>query len=97
MVRQLANYRKEKVPRTGVVSGGETQEEINTNMDRLLGRLTELFKCVGRAKVDPIHIYMDPNTKPVQQKQRKIALHFIPRLKKHLEELGGSDIWASEV
>ena len=61
-------------------------------MDRLLVRFTELFKGVGRAKVDPIHIYMDPDTKPVQQKQRKIALHFIPRLKKHLEELKGAGV-----
>ena len=47
---------------------------------------------LGRAKVDPIHIFMDPNTKPVQQKQRKVALHFIPRLKKHLEVLKGAGV-----
>ena len=31
-------------------------------------------------------ISVDPNSKPVQQKQRMVALRFIPRLKKHLEE-----------
>ena len=58
------------------VSGGQTQAEFR-----------DLFTGVGRAKVDPIHIFMDPNVKPTQQKQRKVALHFILRLKKHSEEL----------
>ena len=30
----------------------------------------ELFRGVGRAKVEPIHIEVDPSVKPVQQKQR---------------------------
>jgi hypothetical protein len=92
VVRQLATFKKEQVPRTGVVSGGETQDEITNNMERLVGQFPELFRGVGRAKVDPIHIFMDPNTKPVQQKQRKVALHFIPRLKKHLAELQGAGV-----
>ena len=92
VVRQLVSDKKKKVPDTGVVSGGQTQAEITSNMTMLVDKFTDLFTGVGRAKVDPIHIFMDPNVKPIQQKQRKVALHFIPRLKKHLEELEAAGV-----
>ena len=47
VVRQLATFKKEQVPRTGVVSGGETQDEITNNMERLVGQFPELFRGVG--------------------------------------------------
>ena len=46
-----------------------------------------LFEGIGRAKVDPIHIHIDKDISPVQQKQRKVALHYKERLKAHLDEL----------
>ena len=91
-VRQLSSVRKEKMPSTGEVSGGQTQDQITHKMERLVGQFSSLFEGVGRAKVDPIHIYMDPTCKPVQQKQRKVALHFVPRLKKHIEELKAAGV-----
>ena len=57
MVRQLATYRKEQVPKRGVISGGQTQNKIDTNMDGLLLQFPELFRGVGRARVEPIHNY----------------------------------------
>ena len=92
VVRQLVTNKKERVPVTGVVSANQTQDEITHNMTRMVDKFPELFRGVGRAKVDPIHIFMDPQVKPTQQKQRKVALHFIPRLKKHLEELKAAGV-----
>ena len=72
-VRQLVSEKKTKVPNTGAMSGGQTQTEIASNMTRLVDKFPSLFIGVGRAKVDPIHIFMDPNIKPTKQKQRKVA------------------------
>ena len=87
MVRQLATYNKEQGAKTGIASGGHTQEQIMASMFETTARFPELFTGVGRAKVEPIHIYMDPSVKPIQQKQRKVALHFQQRLREHLDEL----------
>ena len=34
-----------------------------------------------------LHIEVDPRVKPVQQKRRNIAVHYVDRLRKHLDEL----------
>ena len=61
-------------------------------MTTLVNKFPDLFRGVGRAKMDIINIFMDPKVNPMQQKQRKVALHFIPRLKKHLEELKAAGV-----
>ena len=38
-------------------------------------KFPELFTGLGRAKVVPVHIEVDPKVKPIQQKRRNIALH----------------------
>ena len=64
-----------------------------TSQARATGLFTLLkpapFKSVKDGDPEALlqDFFMDPNIKPTQQKQRKVALHFIPRLKKHLEEL----------
>ena len=58
-MRQLATYRKQEVPKTGVVSGGETQEEITRNMDRMILWFKELFRGVGRARQGGPHPHLD--------------------------------------
>ena len=37
--------------------------------------------------MDPIHIEVDDGIKPVQQKRRPIAIHYLDKFKAHLEEL----------
>ena len=37
--------------------------------------------------MDPIHIEVDDRIKPVQQKRRPIAIHYLDKFKAHLEEL----------
>ena len=90
-VCQLSPMKKPPVG-TGVISGGETQEDIDRNMSKITDQYPELFKGVGRAKIEPIHIKTDPSVKPVQQKQRPIAHHFLPRFKSHLDELKAAGV-----
>ena len=56
-----------------VISGGQTQDQIESNKKRIADRYPEVFEGLGRAKVNPIHITVDNSVKPLQQKQRRIA------------------------
>ena len=58
---------------------GEGREVVADRMNEMVAKFPKLFTGVDRAQIDPIHIYMDKKVKPVQQKQRKVALHFLPR------------------
>ena len=63
------------------------EEQSDWKLEELLEKHSVLFQGVGKVKVDQIHIFMDDQVKPVQQKQRKVAVHYMGRLKKHLDEL----------
>ena len=39
-----------------VVSGGQTQEDIDRNMLKVEDKFKDMFKGIGQAKVSPIHI-----------------------------------------
>ena len=53
----------------GIISGGQTQQQIDEKMNHIISKYPKVFKGLGCAKVEPIHIEIDPNVKPVQQKQ----------------------------
>ena len=65
--------------KTRIVSGGQTQREIDRKMESITNEFPDLFKGLGRAKVEPMNIEVDQKVKPVQQKRRNIALHYIDR------------------
>jgi transposase InsO family protein len=79
--------RKKELVKEGEVSGGQTQQEIDCRMKEITAKHSAVFEGLGRAKVDPIHIEVDPNIKPVKQKERRIALHYKEKFKEHLKEL----------
>ena len=43
---------------SGIVSGGKTQKQIDEDMKVIADKHSKVFKGMGRAKVDPIHIQM---------------------------------------
>ena len=86
-VARLEDTGKQPIVNRGTVSGGQTQQEISRKMASITAKFPDLFTGLGRAKVEPVHIQVDPKVKPIQQKRRTIALHYVDRLKKHLEEL----------
>ena len=85
-VRQLYDMPRQ-MPGPGVISGGQTQEKIDGLMAELLKPHQQLFQGIGVAKVEPVHIEVDNSVKPVQQKRRAIAIHYLDKFKEHLEEL----------
>ena len=56
-------------------------------MDRITDKFLDLFKGLGKAKVQSVHVEVDPKIKPIQQKRRNITLYYVERLRKHLKEL----------
>ena len=69
-------------PKTGTVpignvSGGETQQEIDRNMNSLMKQFPDLFtNKTGRYKGEPIKIQVKPNAVPVIQPPRRIPLQY---------------------
>ena len=56
-------------------------------MGKITAKRRKLFEVLGRAKVDPIHIKIDPKVRSIQQKGKPIALRYVVSLNKHLAEL----------
>ena len=73
-MRQLYDMPRQ-VPGPGVISGGQTQEEIDLRVTKLVKPFQQVFQGTGAAKVEPVHIEVDKTAKPVQQKMRLIAIH----------------------
>ena len=60
-----------------MVSDGQTQQDIDLEMEALVGGYPKVFHGLGRAtKVPPVHIEIDDTVPPVQQKQRLIPIHY---------------------
>ena len=74
----------------GIVSGGQTQTEIDANMDRITTEHTAVFEGMGRAKVDPIHIQVKEGDRPVTQGKRRI--HLRKAILKKLKEMKEHDL-----
>ena len=89
-VRRLDMFTKEKSSAApgSVVSGGQTQAQIDQSMVDLVNQFPKLFTGLGRATGVPvIHIEMDKSIPPVQQKQRQIPIQYKQKLQDHLLEL----------
>jgi transposase InsO family protein len=76
----------------GIVSGGQTQQEINSSVEEVVSRYPAVFQGLGRAKVDPVNIEIDSSVKPIVQKQRRIALKYRQRFEDHLNELEAAGV-----
>ena len=87
-VARLEMLVKQPAVKTGIVSGGQTQRDIDRKMESITDEFPDLFTGLGRAKVEPVLIEVDQRVKPVQQKSWKIALLYVDRrLREHLAEL----------
>ena len=91
-VKRLVTTKKEPAQGMGRISGGETQTEIDKNMEKLVEKHKKLFEGIAKEKVAPLHIYTKEGIKPVAQKLRPVAVHLKEPLRKHLEELLKYDV-----
>ena len=69
-VRSLSDVKKVDPLTEGVMSGGQTQQEIDEKLKAMVTRYPKVFEGLGQAKVEPIHLEVDPTAIPIQQKQR---------------------------
>ena len=74
------------------MSGGETQSQIDAKMGKLQEENQKLFEGIGKANIPAIHIQTREGVRPVAQKQRTVAKHYLEPLKKHLDELLEADV-----
>ena len=56
--RRLETEKKNKPVKEGIVSGGQTQEEIDEEIEKLVKEFDDRFSGVGKAKIDPILVTM---------------------------------------
>ena len=54
-------------------------------MKQITDKFPNVFKGIGKAKVELVHIEMDPRYKPVRQKCRPIPSHYKEKFREHLE------------
>ena len=71
----------------GIVSGDQTQAEIDEDMKKLTEKHSGVFKGLGKAKFPPVEVKVDISVKPKQQKLRRIVRHLKPKVKEYLEEM----------
>ena len=88
----IVQVNKDGKVNTDVVNKLTESGVIDHMLERIVEQHTKLFQGVGRVKIEPIHIYMDSTVKPTQQKQRKVAIHYLKRFETHLKELKDNEI-----
>ena len=86
VIRRISPVKKERIPDKGIISGGQTQEEIDQDMEIVKSKYEDMFKGTGKAKVPPIHIHMKEGAIPVAQKQRTVPIQKLKPLKKKLDQ-----------
>ena len=63
------------MPAGSIVSGGETQDQIDGTMARIKAKYSKLFSGLGIViNVDPVDIEVDLTFPPLQQKCRVILM-----------------------
>ena len=92
-VNRIPYATREELPSTGVISGGETQEEIDSNMEKLKRRHSKAFSNrTGKFKGAPIKMQYPEDYVPHIQPSRRIPLHYIEPTYKELMKLVREDV-----
>ena len=93
VVKKMEYTRKMNMSPGDIVSGGETQSEIDGNMKQLQNEFPDLFTDkTGKCKGPPIKIQVRKGAVPVIQPQRRIPLHYMDRLEGELKKMLDEDI-----
>ena len=87
VLSHVEQLRKPPEDPKGVVSDGQTQEEIDTEMKKIVDKHPKVFTGLGKAKVAPVEVKVNPEVKPRQEKPRRMAMHLRQPVKEYLEEM----------
>ena len=77
---------------SGIVSGGQTQAQIDATMKQIVEDHRPVFQGMGRAKVPPIHIQVKEDARPITQPKRPIPLQLREATLRKLKELKENDL-----
>ena len=91
-VRKVEYLRKETHQDGDIVSGGQTQQEIDETMNQIKAKFTLFSNTTGKFKGPPLPIQFDETAKPVKQPRRKIPLHYVDRLQDELRKMVAEDV-----
>ena len=91
-VRCITPETKDEPIKAGIVSGGQTQQEIDATMADIVKEHQAVFQGMGRAKVPPIHIKMKEGARPIMQGKRQIPIQLKEATLKKLQELKANDL-----
>ena len=86
--RKLQETKKRDAPEpTEIVSDGQTQIQIDEKMKEIKRKFSEVFSDkLGKATgVEAVEVEVDDEVKPIQQKQRRIPVHYVDRFKSLVE------------
>ena len=59
LIRHLTKINEAGVESQVIISGNETQGEINSNMEKIINQYKTLFQRLGRASVEPTDIEIE--------------------------------------
>ena len=77
----------------GIVSGGETQAEIDANMKKVISQFPALFSAnIGNFQGLPIKIQVHPNATYMIQLPRCIPLHYVEQFHSKVNKMSKDDI-----
>ena len=86
-------YKSKKLPCPDNVSGGQSQTQIDANMEILKKRHSKVFSDrTGKCHCKPIEIQVKSDAVPVIQPSRRIPLHYVAKLKEELDSMLKDDI-----
>ena len=93
VMNHISWLKKTPAPTTGVISGWQTQAEIDESMRALTNTFPRLFQDkTSKFKGHPIKIQLHPNAMPVIQPPCRIPLHHMEPLEKVLNNMIRDDI-----
>ena len=76
-----------------IVSGGQTQQEIDTNIGEIVQEFSSVFShSNGKFVGDPIKDHVKSDVTPVVQPQKRIPLHYVPKLKGEINMMLKDDV-----
>ena len=76
----------------GIVSGGQTQSQIDAKMDEIAEKHASVFQGMGRANTEPIHIEIEDDAIPVAQGRRPIPHQLREAAQEKLKYLLDNDL-----
>ena len=88
VVHQISSVQKQPTPPGEIVSGEETQEQIDQNMQELVHQFPDVFTDkTGKFDGKHIKIQISEDVTPIIQPSRKIPMHYLERTKAEISKM----------